>query len=240
MNKSSRDPELFLNEFGNIENLKCSICLQIPHPDDAIEHKSCAHVFCSLCISNLLNSQCPICQEPQTVGSNRKIQQENLFVYRLMKSFKTKCDFKECVKVMEWRDLDKHLLDECEYFQIECIWKCGVKMIRKEIFRHQEECDLRMRKCQFCLDTILFKDRKLHEENECEQCPFRVHQCKYAIHGCKAKFEKKNEELHMKEAYCQHLDMISIYFFTRIKSLEIENQVLKEKMKIIENNQKPK
>jgi hypothetical protein len=235
---ASRDCERFIDDFGNIENLKCSICLMIPYFEDAIEHKDCAHVFCSECLGSLKKSECPLCGFP--MSSNRKIIQDNIFIYRLMKSFRTKCDRIECKKVVEWGNLTKHLASECDFGMVECKLGCGKQVLRKDEASHQEECDKRKIQCDFCQNQILFCEKKTHLEAICLKSPFMKFTCKFVEFGCLEKYEKNHEEEHLKQEQWRHMTMMMEGFTDKIKKLQKENEFLKERIDILEGKNKKK
>lgn len=234
----SRDPELFLDEFGNLENLKCSVCLMVPHFEDAIEHKDCAHVFCSECLSSLKNPECPLCGFP--MSSNRKIVQENIFIYRIMKTLRTRCDRKECDKVVDWSSLPKHLFTDCEFGHIVCKFGCGDKVLRKYESVHLEHCLKRKVICQYCHESILFSEQDKHIHEECMDSPFMLFPCKYSKFGCKAQYQHSEEEEHMQKEQWRHMNMMLEGFSLKIDQLEKENQQLKNRLEILEKKPKKK
>lgn len=230
----ARETDLFLDEFKNICSLKCAICLSIPHYDDAIEHKNCGHIFCSICISNIKKNECPLCKFP--LETNRKIKEENLFLYRFIKSLLTKCDHEECTEIFAWESLEKHLQSECDYSLKQCKFGCGSIFLKKQESEHLTICLLKPVSCEYCSEEILAKDLKFHQENVCVSSPLKRIPCKFSAFGCEDKYTKDQEEEHMKINYLIHLEIVAKQTQVVMK----ENEELKKKIQKLEEHNKAK
>ena len=116
----------------------------------------------------------------------------------------TKCEY--CDKYVVKCEYDKHV-SLCPEAIIECPLKCGKEMRRKEIQNHiLNECEMEPLPCpnNGCDKKILRKDYDNHVNNECE---FRIVDCEYKKYGCKCRLVFKDIEVHMNEYETKHMQM---------------------------------
>lgn len=166
----------------------------------------------------------------------RKIKEENLLLYRFIKSLPTKCDHEDCTQIFPWESLEKHLKSDCDYSLKQCNFGCGSTFLKKEEIEHYNACLLKPVSCEYCSKKILTKDLKFHQENVCLLSPLIKILCKFSPFGCENKYTKDQEEEHMKNHYLIHLELVAKKTLLVMK----ENEELKEKLKEVEKFNKKK
>ena len=120
---SSLDTNLFL--LPEIIDYRCTICENIPNPDNAYEGICCGLLFCKDCILKWISQtpKCPICKKELRNEEKyiRNIKDNNKIFYKTLKRFIIKCPY-ECEWTGPWEDIEKHL-NECEKGYRECKYK---------------------------------------------------------------------------------------------------------------------
>jgi len=192
----------------------CPICMQIPFPSNAVEHRECGKIFCKKCInrwlSNNTNCQnlpnCPNCKLPLPV---LKMQNTKLPISlrNIMSNLKIKCPNND--EMCKWEgelDLLESHLKKCEFTEIFCTWGCDKVIQRKLLSLHFENgCKIPENICKYCLKQI---EDKIGHENECEKNTQKIVICPYEKFGCKEKIRKCNIEEHLNKMSVFHADLI--------------------------------
>jgi len=189
----------------------------------------CSHRFCRNCISIWLesHSNCPVCKCDSRI---QDIKSDD-GVWRIIKSFKTRCGNQQCKWEGRYSERQNHIEKYCEFQQICCDYDCGSYMMRKELDEHKKICDNRRITCKDC-GLEIRKIKWEQHENEClnkiiictnncgkmfarrflddhleKECELRNINCKYFVTGCT--FKGKQQELleHYKNNTEMHLDM---------------------------------
>ena len=156
---------------------------------------------------------------------------------RQILSLITKCDNEPngCEWAGELRSLDEHLA-RCGFTLLLCPNKCQkadkmVKVLRKDLERHSEECPRRLYKCRHCQEVGEYEERTTTHLDECplievpcpkrrciasiarrdlskhrEECLFEQVSCKYASIGCKEQILRKDQEEHEADSQ-QHIKL---------------------------------
>ena len=142
-------------------------------------------------------------------------------------------------------EIDAHL-DECAEFILNCSNLCGVPLKRSEVQNHCEnECQLRIVKCQYCGVTKQFKELENHYEtcldfpllcsNEClkslprkelkshidEECPNTIVSCPYKEMGCQVLSKRSELQKHEETFGSKHLDVTNIFYLDKMENLKL-------------------
>ena len=151
-------------------------------------------------------------------------------------------------------EIDAHL-DECAEFILNCSNLCGVPLKRSEVQNHCEnECQLRIVKCQYCGVTKQFKELENHYEtcldfpllcpNEClkslprkelkshidEECPNTIVSCPYKEMGCEVLSKRSELQEHERIFISEHLGMAKVFYFNEVERLELKVKNQKDKI----------
>lgn len=141
---------LQINTFINkedAEDLICSICGNIPNPDNANEVVCCGHLFCKPCLENwlLIQSTCPLCKgdlSDETLMI-KDLKLHSKLLYRKILKYKIKCPCESCDWIGSLNDFIKHsqLCTSqkrcCKYKDIGCTFKGNTS----ELSTHEENND---------------------------------------------------------------------------------------------------
>ena len=144
------------------------------------------HHFCRNCIiEHLKHSQnCPTCKDPLTVETLVKPQR---FLANTLSKLKISCENSErgCRAVVELGSLNTHVAS-CEFNPIPCSNdQCDEIISRRDKEIHENKvCDSRRVKCDYCGDTVVYKNLMQHT------CPERRE-----IHEIKRQVDKQDEML---------------------------------------------
>jgi len=251
--KSIYLPELFLDQ-KVIEDYKCGLCENVCEEAVKAECK-CGKLFCKNCLEFYFKEKeekCPIC-EMQTNGKIIEAEAEDMFI----KSQKMKCGNPTCKWEGECRAYKEHKDIFCEEETVNCPnHGCVIKLTRKDIVKHLNECECDQITCQKCNSKYLKKDKELHK-SEClmeeMNCPyncgkkflkkdFEHHQnkecanfkieCPYKKIGCKDVFKKKDEKKRLDEEREKHMTLL----MEKILAVEQNFYNLEQSFKNMEND----
>eukprot|EP01022_Parablepharisma_sp_SALTPOND_P027965 TRINITY_DN687_c0_g1_i2.p1 TRINITY_DN687_c0_g1~~TRINITY_DN687_c0_g1_i2.p1 ORF type:complete len:409 (+),score=4.97 TRINITY_DN687_c0_g1_i2:167-1228(+) len=163
----------------------CPICLNVPHPSSAIEHKDCGKIFCKSCIHEWSQKEpsCPNCNKQLESSSkvNLSLALKNTMGMLEIKCLNVPADSDECKWVDEWDRLAAHN-DTCPYALVPCPNGCRKMILRKDFDHHL---------------TNMCKTKQMH--------------CRYAEVGCTAKVRRKDLAKHEDEEKGLHLELIWEY-----------------------------
>ena len=168
------------------ESLHCVICTEVLR--DPVQCRMNEHHFCRNCIiEHLKHSQnCPTCKDPLTVETLVKPQR---FLTNTLSKLKISCENSErgCRAVVELGSLNTHVAS-CEFNPIPCSNdQCDEIISRRDKEIHENKvCDFRRVKCDYCGETVVYKDLMQHT------CPQRSE-----IHEIKRQVDKQDEMLKM-------------------------------------------
>ena len=160
LNKGGLDINLVINKnyLNSLDDIyKCGICKKIML--DPVECECCSHNFCYKCLNT---SNCPFgCKY-------KKINKASLSIYNLLNNIKFKCSNIGCTESLKYSEVEKHIKD-CLYQNIKCGNKgCNKILLRKDIINHNKnECEFTEIKCKFCGKEFIKKEIYKHEK-ECE------------------------------------------------------------------------
>ena len=177
---SSLDTNLFL--LPEIIDYRCTICENIPNPDNAYEGICCGLLFCKDCILKWISQtpKCPICKKELRNEEKyiRNIKDNNKIFYKTLKRFIIKCPY-ECEWTGPWEDIEKHL-NECEKGYRECKYKdigCEYidekgKIVEHELKNDKLHLDLAMKfikdNQRFCKTQPIYNNNINNNQNRIE------------------------------------------------------------------------
>jgi hypothetical protein len=209
---TSVSPNLF-DSRPAAEHFVCSICLDIPTPELAVEHSSCGKIFCTKCSANWLSSHhtCPNCNATNYSTTLRPIKSECKLLYSLIGSLIITCPYKGETSTCNWKgefgNLESHS-NNCTDAKVTCKLGCGKTIIRKNLQAHETlECSFRLEQCKFCGNTYKKPELEAHII-ECPSNPNRNVQCKYNNVGCKFKGQSKEYQQHLLECSDGHFALL--------------------------------
>ena len=231
-------------EFVNTppERLVCKIC-HIPCRDAHLTGCCGAH-FCRSCLQQVrrgrsVSRACPMCRAEryetfQNKEANREIRA--LHVYCLNER-------NGCTWSGEVNDVKKHVDADCQFVDMPCPSKCGMKLKRQCIQSHlAKDCPCH---CQYCGFTgrkmeVASRHKKncsqypLPCPNNCEMgvvptaemadhkkvCPLEVVACEYYEMGCDVWLPRRDLEKHNTTDMGQHLTLMKQAFAAMTKDLK--------------------
>lgn len=182
-----------------LENLKCSICLDIfvnPVITD------CGHVFCIRCLKNVRAIKCSKDNHKNCSGERKCPEcrnevhsfqfKENKKLSSITDSLKVKClktsKNKICSKILNVGGIGNHVHRECEYSTVSCRY-CNLEGVRSFILEHIRFClknPKALTRCMKCYDVLLCCDLDYHRK---KFCPIELI-CNHHI-GCTDKIKKR-------------------------------------------------
>ena len=236
-------PHLTISEFLDeckvfVDSYSCPLCEGIL-AESVID--KCGHSFCKECAITLLKetSKCPF--------TNTELNPPlslNIIVNSVIEKQKVYCKNKEagCNWIGKLSERPMHLSNECpkEIVLCENAPNCEVQLPRVEIIAHQQECEFRMLKCEYCEEKIQFRNKEEHEKpcpnipvdcsNKCgmkvplsklnyhidNECDMTVTECPFGIVGCEFYDLRKVLKVHLQTELERHLRMIT----NKISNLE--------------------
>ena len=211
------------------DDISCSICLSVlvqPNLTDC-----CGNHFCQVCIARVKEDgrPCPLCQEPSfTTMLNKALS-------RKLNQLDVKCPntSEGCSWIGEFGKVDKHVQDNCEFFEVLCDFGCGENIIRRYLLEHKSKaCKLRPFTCEHCqlLNTWLTITQHHYPvcdkypvpcPNQCDVgeierkqledhlsiCPLQVIDCTFQFVGCKVSLPRREMPQHMSDNMASHLTL---------------------------------
>ena len=203
---------------------------------------SFGHSFCKICLENLINQKkkCPESDHDFRIKNPVK----NLLAMKIIDKLEVKCtNFKkECDWEGKLINLKQHLKTNCFFEEIDCTnTECRVKIPRKELKSHLENCEFKKIDCKFCKNLIIIKELQNHEKF----CPKILIKCK----KCNLKIRRDDVDNHIKnickmsETSCPYIDCqiggsrkeVRDHVFSKNGLLPHQN-MLSERIKKIEDN----
>ena len=219
------DYEFVNTEKHFLEELKCSICLELV--SDPVQ-TSCGHLFCGKCIKEA--ETCPVDHERFSASSDH-------YNERRVRNFKVNCPNKGrgCQWQGELGDADTHKSTNCSYVIVACTNDgCDLEMERRHLDNHlSKSCSQRRYTCPYCSHQDTYQEvvtthftkcqemplpcpgrcgkcklvRRNMAQHLSEECPEELVPCTYAISGCEETLKRKNLKKHLKDKD-QHFDTV--------------------------------
>ena len=224
------------------DRVLCKIC-QNPCRD-AYLTGCCGTNFCHSCLLQLkkaataINKACPMCREEKfRIFPNKGLDRE-------IKSLNVYCENRRggCTWSGEINDAERHITADCQFVEITCPSKCGMKLKRQCVQQHiAKECPCH---CQYCGTTgkkdVITAKHKTHCPqypqpcpNGCELgvvpsagmaahrkiCPLELVQCEYYVVGCECLVARGKLEEHYTQKMAEHLSLVKSKLATNAKAL---------------------
>lgn len=172
-----------------LADLKCPInqgVLNNPIRDE------CGHVFCLGCFqeAHKQDGTCPVTK--QKIGGKTQPAEDLQAQVAALHVF---CKHKKegCTWSGPNNSLSEHLKTDCPQESTKCtIDKCEQSVKRFELAAHQEKCEWRVKKCQFCDRTGNDIEMEEHHNSDCQEIPIDCEK------RCIVKHKRKHKELHDK------------------------------------------
>eukprot|EP00058_Branchiostoma_floridae_P007010 XP_002592498.1 hypothetical protein BRAFLDRAFT_68989 [Branchiostoma floridae] len=242
----------------------CSCCtLLLNEP----RQTSCGHRYCKSCLEDLNRAnEGPFTCKVRSCGESINIREifPDRAIEKEIQKFEVFCDNNDdgCTWEGLLHQLQAHR-GECEYEKIACIHKdCGERIPRKDLSKHlTDTCALRPSACQWCKESLPFKDIAKHQES-CPMAPARCkwcgkkgltrsqlqdHQhpqtgdcpnmklpCHFEPVGCQEQLERKQHGDHQKKTITAHLNMVLamlLQLATNVEGLRDEDVEARENMR---------
>jgi len=195
------------------KNLECNICLMIVK--DGLRCNN-DHNFCKTCLTKHLSTDqnCPSCRIVLTMETATISRTVNLLIEELqVKCFTVpetnvqnpmKRTRSGCKNDCEWSGktamLDTHLAS-CLFLVTKCSYAgCNVKMERKSIHEHENECMYKPDKCLLCDDVIPKYLLLLHGEEFCREKEV------LCVNGCNTMVKRYMMDNHKKTCPMENID----------------------------------
>lgn len=254
--------------------LYCHACEHVARKP-TIPSCSChCYVYCKACIEPVKEKGdlCPVCDNKIDNLMAHTNYEKEIEMLEVECTNKTKgCKWSGQLKL-----LDYHLLAEnkagCKYVEVQCPKRCGLKVEKVHIGAHlNSDCIERQYTCQHCNKEGTYRSISTEHWPECEYipitcpnmcgmsyeqimqeehdktCPHFTVECLYRDTGCTAKFQRKDQEAHLKENIQQHLDF-TMKMHQELKAKQEETKEIyaklvkqgeefAEKLKVVERQQ---
>ena len=212
------------------DRVLCKIC-QNPCRD-AYLTGCCGTNFCHSCLQQLkkgtaVNKACPMCREEKfRIFPNKGLDRE-------IKSLSIHCDNRRdgCTWSGEVNDVEKHITADCQFVEVNCPSKCGLKLKRQCVEQHvAKECPCH---CQYCGTTGKKEMIEAKHKKNCPQyprpcpngcklgvvpsagmaahrkvCPMELVQCEYYVVGCESLVARGDIETHYNQKLAEHLSLM--------------------------------
>ena len=242
------------NTKSEISNLICPICKNVLNEPVLL---SCGDVYCKQCYEKnnfkCKNSKC----------ENSSIAIQNVpFFMNLIKEKKVRCKNKECNEKIQLTDFIKHI-EICPKELIQCKFNCGMKVQREKINEHENHCEYRNIKCDYCKDTFIFKEIEMHYSlckmkpiicalckveilrkdmmrHIDKECTESIRNCYYSQLGCENKMKLAEASEHYSNKKDEHVKKYSSFLLgvnskTEEMQSSFENHMKKIDYKLIED-----
>ena len=230
------------------DRVLCKIC-QNPCRD-AYLTGCCGTNFCYSCLQQLkkgtaVNKACPLCREEKfRIFPNKGLDRE-------IKSFSVYCENRRggCTWSGEINDVEKHIAVDCQFVEVTCPSKCGLKLKRQCLQQHlDKECPCR---CQHCGATGKRDEIAAKHKTHCRQhprpcpngcklgvmpsggmlahrklCPLELVQCEYYVVGCESLVARRDLENHYNQKMADHLSLMKSKLANTNKSQAESNKKL--------------
>lgn len=222
----------------------CQLVLREPHQTNC-----CGNHVCASCLEGCRASSsnaavpCPICRQ-----ANFKSERDK-YVARKVAQLRIRCvhNARGCLWVGELITLKLHVM-RCQYVELECPLKCGLRILRRSLPEHQgRTCPKRFYRCEFCLSfqgsyQQVMREHQLSCErvpipcpNTCSQelriqrgelshhlskCPLQPVDCEFSYAGCNARPQRRLLQIHLEQEQTKHLSLVSTAMVGMMKQLK--------------------
>lgn len=150
----------------------------------------CGHVFCESCFNAAYKKQetCPISHNK--ISRNTKPAPEFTEKVNKLLVF-CKNNDKNCSWSGPLMEMQKHVSQLCEYRLVDCnIQNCDKKVDAKDLEKHKELCDWRVKKCFFCpfeANDVVMEE---HHNFNCQNIPIDCEK------KCILKYQRRHKDIH--------------------------------------------
>lgn len=158
------------NDLKTAENLMCPVCLGLVW--DPIKCRNCDQIFCKTCLVKILNKTglCPMRCHFLALEIDR-------IVKNILDNIEVKCLNKDCKERMHYSQLQSHYF-ECKHSLYMCLNQgCTFQGKKKEIEKHEADCEFKRIYCEYCNGVIRVLDKKSHIEIFCPNVDVLCPQC---------------------------------------------------------------
>jgi hypothetical protein len=248
------DPNQFIPEARNVINeYICPLCQGVilePVSD------TCGHIFCEECIQkhidkkkkcplsgasmlteNLIHVNClkNIIYKQQLYCTYREDGCEWIGPYSVLAAHREKecqyelvrCPNSDCSVSMR-RNLLKTHEPDCDYKQMDCRNKCGIKLAGTKADDHLKHCPKELVTCpQSCGE----KFERQGEANHLKRCSNTLMECSFKEIGCEYRLAQGAVESHNKENHTKHLSLLMDYTLKWRKEFDCSKEGKADKRK---------
>lgn len=225
-----------------LDRVVCKICHN-PCRDTHLTGCCGAH-FCLTCLQQLkrgtaVNKTCPMCRvEKFKIFPNKRLDRE-------VKALNVYCVNRRsgCTWSSEINNVRKHISTECQFVDVFCPSKCGLKLKRQCVELHlSKECPCY---CQYCRTTAHKEEISKRHKKHCSQypipcsngcelgvvpsvgmtahrqiCPLELVHCEYFNVGCAVRVTRRELEGHYKQNVSEHLNLTSVKLASVIEEMD--------------------
>ena len=214
----------------SVEDYECPLCLHVTR--EPFLTSCCGQHFCQVCITKILtdNKPCPFCKNTSFSTFLDKKQKRRVL------DLKVYCDKKTegCQWVSGLGELEEHLVEKCQFVEVNCSNNCGLVMQRQLLEAHRLRfCLNRPHDCEHCNLRGTYQEIEDHYRmcpkypvsclNECgvsplerdqledhlRECPLQLVECELREMGCEEMVKRKDLVKHMEEGTQKHLTLIA-------------------------------
>ena len=268
MASDSSSPAYVCVPCSSTDEFNCAVCKQLlgePFLSDC-----CGDHFCKSCIVPHLrpkscrnSTPCPNCN-----AATFRVMLDKSFLRRL-NDLEVFCPLRSygCEWTGRQGDVKKHADIEtgnCDYVDIECVYKCGTSVQRRNLEHHvQEECPRRRSRCQYCgyedtRELLLTEHEQACKKfplacpNNCEQspiergkleshllqCPLQEVECGFKAIGCTGAILRRDLQGHLQESSFTHTMLVYTFSQTTSEKLKkAENEVRMVRVELDKRNE---
>lgn len=120
------------------------------------------------------------------------------------------------------KNLSEHYR-ECPFVIVKCSYEgCAISVVRSGIDEHQSACEFGPFQClnANCDFKGIRKEISVHQN----ECLYEIISCNFCIHGCDFRGTRMSFLEHQEKSQVKHLELVSVYYESKIKKLEMELQ----------------
>ncbi|XP_077986318.1 TNF receptor-associated factor 2-like [Glandiceps talaboti] len=173
--------------FGDVEPESKYLCR---HCDQILKDPKqtfCGHRYCAYCLEDIISRdsdiRCKACEDEGYEDSMLRSDQiyRDRAILRELNNCSVQCPNDDCDWKGLYKEYDEEHAGSCPSAVITCIKSgCGQRIKRDNLAEHLEnDCSMRVEKCQYCEDELLHQELKVHYE-ECPQYPISCQFCQKA------------------------------------------------------------
>ena len=243
---------------------KCTSCNSLML-EDVYQTTCCGALLCATCDEMKKKSNKSHCKKSAHYKANPDQNAKNLIQTLVIycPNKKTGCIWEG--QTHEYKDHIKKgkRSGDCQYEVVGCCHKdCKEKDARINMDKHELQCPERPHNCQYCKETIKYKDIGKHNDEKCpdiivgctkcnvamkrrelktHKCDHAMVQCKYYDVGCKDEMKRKDLKSHMHDKVSEHLGYVHVEFKQakeKIEFQEKEIETLKKKQEKLQEMHK--